>query len=245
VSAGTGSTYATTPPTTPTFTRGWKPTFLLAPIPTSLVGKVEFYSDGTHTVLGPVGWTCSIVTGTNGVTGSNGVAGTNGVAATAGAPGLAVYPSTTPNPPVTGSPPAGTEGIFASFTTTGTTAGIAFVCPFFTIPSWQQRRADCTGAKPTGEQSSLPTPDIASVTDPAGVFGSLAGSGGPHAVTGTVLFPQVVPAVTDGSSVAVAAESCSLADPTLCPTILSDFVVREFPVPTATSGYSSYNSYSG
>ena len=38
---------------------GWSPTILLAPIPTALVGKVEFYSDGVHTVLGPSGWTCS------------------------------------------------------------------------------------------------------------------------------------------------------------------------------------------
>src|SRR5664279_3657953 len=39
-----------------TSTRGWNPTILLAPIPTALVGKVEFYSDGAHTVLGPTGW---------------------------------------------------------------------------------------------------------------------------------------------------------------------------------------------
>jgi hypothetical protein len=31
----------------------------------------------------------------------------------------------------------------------------------------------------------------------------------------------------------VAAESCSIADTGLCPTILTDFEVREFPVPTA------------
>jgi len=34
-----------------------------------------------------------------------------------------------------------------------------------------------------------------------------------------------------GSSVAVDAESCALADAALCPTVLSDFEVREFPVP--------------
>ena len=58
----------------------------------------------------------------------------------------------------------------------------------------------------------MPTPDVASVTDPAGVVGSLEGSGGQIAVTGTVIFPQVAPAVTDGSSVDVAEESCSLPD---------------------------------
>jgi hypothetical protein len=48
-----------------------------------------------------------------------------------------------------------------------------------------------------------------------------------------VIFPQVLPAVTYGSSVSVAEESCSLTDATLCPTVLSDFAVREFPVPSS------------
>jgi hypothetical protein len=81
----------------------------------------------------------------------------------------------------------------------------------------------------------MPTPDVASVTDPAGVVGSLEGSGGAHAVTGTVLFPQESPEVADGGSVVVAVESCSLPDTSLCPTVLSDFDVREFPVPGATA----------
>jgi hypothetical protein len=117
------------------------------------------------------------------------------------------------------------------------------VCPFFTVPSWQQQEANCAPNKPTGEQSSMPTPDVASVTDPAGVVGSLESSGGPIAVTGTVVFPQVVPAVTDGSSVDVAEESCSLPDATLCPTVLSDFDVREFPVPGSDSSYSSESGH--
>jgi hypothetical protein len=40
--------------------------------------------------------------------------------------------------------------------------------------------------------------------------------------------------VADGSSVNIAVESCSISDTTLCPTILSDFEVREFPVPTSS-----------
>ena len=39
--------------------------------------------------------------------------------------------------------------------------------------------------------------------------------------------------MTNGSPVAVARESCSLVDGSLCPTVLSDFEVREFPVPLA------------
>ncbi len=212
VVACSGPPGASTPTTSPT---GWQPSVLLAPIPTALVGKVAFYSDGVHTVLGPTGWTCSIV------------------APAPGAVGLAVYPSLDPDPPIEGPPAAGTEGIFATFGMTGRASGVALVCALFTIPSWQARSADCPAGKPAGEQTSTPTADITAVTDPAGVVGSLAGSGGQYAVTGTVIFPQVQPAVSDGSNLPVVAESCAMPDASLCPTILSDFEVREFPVPVA------------
>jgi hypothetical protein len=194
--------------------QGWKPSVLLAPIPTVLVGQVEFYTDGTHSILGPSGWACTQTTADD------------------GAIDLAVVPTGTPNPPTPGSPAAGAEGIFATFDTTGRSAGVDLVCPFFTLPSFQQSDANCNGQKPPGEFSSMPTPDITSVLDPAGVVGTLAGSGGDHMVTGTVIFPQVMPAVTDGASVAIAVESCALTKTTLCPTVLSDFEVREFPVPS-------------
>ena len=202
---------------------GWKPTVLLAPIPTALVGKVEFYSDGVHTVLGPTGWGCSQENGSQ------------------GASGLVVSPPGTSAPPVAVIPAAGSEGIFAIYATTGTVQGISLVCPFFTIPSWQQNEAHCSGTRPVGEQTSMPTPDVVAVTDPAGVAGTLEGSGGDHPVSGAVIFPQSMPAVTDGSSVDVAVESCSLTTTSVCPTIISDFEVREFPVPVP--GYSG--SYSG
>jgi hypothetical protein len=194
---------------------GWVPSVLLAPLPTSLVGQVEFYSDGVHTVLGPAGWTCSIMAGTS------------------SAAGLAVYPSTTPSPPVTFPPAGGTEGVFAVWSNTGNSVGVGLVCPYFTVPDWQKQEAGCGNPAPPGQRSTMPTPDAASVTDPAGVSGSLAGSGGAHRVTGLVLFPQIQPSVTYGSPVDVAVESCSLVDGKLCPAILSDFSVREFPSPTS------------
>jgi hypothetical protein len=202
---------------------GWSPTILLAPIPTSLVGKVQFYSDGVHTVLGPSGWSCSQE------------------AATQGASGLVVSPPGTNNPPVAVIPAAGTEGVFAIFDNTGMPQGISLVCPYFIIPSWQKTEAHCSGLKPVGEQTSTPTPDVVAVTDPGGVAGTLEGSGGDHPVTGAVIFPQSKPAVANGSRVNVAVESCSLVASSLCPTIISDFEVREFPVPVPT--YSS--SYPG
>jgi hypothetical protein len=234
---------------------GWNPTILMAPVPTSLVGKVTFYTDGVHTLLGPSGWTCALVApGTAATSGSSTTTSTDygttttttttptttptatsGQSAAIGAPGattLALYPPNDPNPPTTGVPAAGAEGIFATYATTGTDAGVFLVCPFFAIPSWQSRSAGCTTTKPAGELTNDLTPDVTAVADPAGVTGNLAASGGQTAVSGVVLFPQAASAISYGSPVPVAAESCSLETPSLCATVLSDFEVREFPVPT-------------
>lgn len=222
--------------------QGWKPSILLANIPTSLVSKVEFYSDGVHTVLAPVGWTCAQTPSNQGTSGlvvyppgnPNPILGTGpGTAAAGPATSAPSYntPPTTYDPTATTGPPSGSEGIFATFASTGTVPGIAMVCLYFTIPQWQQREANCPTSKPAGEQTALPTPDVVSITDPAGVTGSLDGSGGAQAVTGAVIFPQVIPSVSNGAAVNVAEVSCSLVASTLCPTVISDFEVREFPVP--------------
>ena len=139
---------------------GWVPSILLAPLPTSLVGQVQFYSDGVHTVLAPAGWTCSIVAGSS------------------SAAGLAVYPSGTPSPPVGYPTPAGAEGVFAIFTNTGNSFGVGLVCTYFTVADWQKHEASCGNPPPAGQKFSMATPDVASVTDPAGVAGTLSGSGG-------------------------------------------------------------------
>ena len=231
---------------------GWSPTIVAAAVPTSLVGKVAFYTDGLHLVLGPTGWTCAPVTPgpgaagggsststpSTGQTGSTvpateSTSGQSGAVATQGGATLAVYPPNDPNPPTSGPPAPGAEGVFATYASTGTNAGIDLVCPFFAIPDWQVQQAGCSTTKPTGEVTNVLTPDITQVADPPGLVGSLAASGGQTDVTGTVLFPQTPSAVSYGSPIEVAAESCSLSTATLCPTILSDFEVREFPVPTS------------
>ncbi len=120
----------------------WKPSILLAPIPTALVGRVEFYTDGNHSILAPSAWSCI------------------GTTASDGATDLAVVPPGGFDPTGSGAPAPGTEGVFATFDTTGRPSGAALVCPFFSIPQWQQQEADCNGQKPAGEQSSMPTPDV-------------------------------------------------------------------------------------
>jgi len=245
VVACTAPTYGGTPVKSRS---GWNPSILLAPVPTSLVGKVAFYTDGIHIVLGPTGWTCAQVSsGASAPAGSGAptastapdqvtavpTSGQNGAIAAPGGTTLAVFPPNDPDPPVSGPPAPGTEGIFATWATTGTDAGVDMVCPFFTLPSWQVQSAGCTTARPGGETADVLTPDVTEVTDPAGVVGNLAGSGGQGPSTGVVLFPQIPSAISYGSPIAVATESCSLADTSLCPTVLSDFDVREFPVPPA------------
>jgi hypothetical protein len=223
---------------------GWNPSILLAPVPTSLVGKVTFYTDGVHTLLGPTGWTCSLVTPGTAVTApvtgaapgttvpaASSVTGQSGAIGAQGSTTLAVYPANDPTPPTSGAPAPGTEGIFATFATTGGNGGVGMVCAFFTLPSWQTRTPGCSTAKPPGETSTMLTPDVVAVSDPVGAVGSLAASGGQMPVTGVILFPQVPSAVSYGSPLAVATESCALTAADLCPTVLSDFDVREFPVP--------------
>lgn len=205
-------------PSEPTTTDGWRPSFVLAPVPTALVSQVEFYSDGAHTVLAPSSWTCGTFSPADGET------------------ELVVYPDGDPDPPLTPTPPPGSQGVFAVFASTGEPQGVSLVCPFFTVPVWQEREAQCSSDHtPAGEQTTMATPDVAAVTDPSGVIGSLPGSGGQHSVQGVVIFPQVQPAVQHGDALAVAEVSCSLPTATLCPAILSDFEVREFPVPATRS----------
>ena len=181
-----------------------------------------YYGTTTTTAAGTVGSTTAVAP----------PIGQSAAMATYGSTTLAIYPPNDPSAPTSGAPAPGSEGIFATYASTGTSAGIDLVCPFFAIPSWQSHSAGCSTTKPAGELSNSLTPDVTTVADPAGVVGSLAASGGQTAVTGAVIFPQVPAAISYGRSENVVAESCSLDDPSLCPTIVSDFEVREFPVPT-------------
>lgn len=188
----------------------WVPTKLAGAVPAAVANRLEYYSVGSETLLGPRGWTC------------------NQLHATDGSAQMAVYPPGSPNPTsVAGRPGPGTQLVDATFDYTGHVPGIDLVCPYF--PSVATASEPCPSSVPTGEKVSQRTPDVVAITDPAGVKGALAGSGGRQAVTGLMIVPQA-PDVLGG--VNVAEISCSLKTTSLCPAILSDFVVRQFPVPT-------------
>jgi hypothetical protein len=193
----------------------WRPTALVATVPSSLVGKVALYSGGTETLLGPTGWACSQLLAAD------------------GSSAVAVYPPGTPDP-TRSQPSPGTDLVDADFDYTGHGPGTDLVCPYFP-PADPSEYPGCTTTPPAGEIGTKLTPDIVSITDPAGVKGTLAGSGGPEAVTGALIVPHA--AAGSSASLNVAEESCSLpaVQADLCPTILADFEIREFPAPPTTS----------
>jgi hypothetical protein len=197
---------------------GWVPTRLAATMPAASAQELEFYSAGTETVLGtletllgPRRWSCGQL-----------IAGDGGV-------GMAVYPPGSANPDgltqVGVSP--GEQVVAARFDYTGHLPGVDVACPYFRSAA-AARGVSCPSRVPAGEKVTQLTSDVVAIRDPAGVKGALAGSGGGRSVSGLMIMPQ---GSDLPSSVGIAEISCSLRSASLCSTILSDFVVRQFPVP--------------
>jgi hypothetical protein len=139
-----------------------------------------------------------------------------------------VYPTGQANPTTTSAPTdAGSQIISATFDYTAHVPGVDLACPYF--PTEASTNEPCPNSVPSGEQVHQLTPDVVTINDPVAVKGYLNGSGGKIAVSGEMIVPQA-PNLPNG--VSIAEESCSLSESTLCPAILEDFLVREFPVPT-------------
>ncbi len=184
----------------------WVPTELAAVLTPSAAKALQFYSVGSETLLGPKGWDCAQLFATD------------------GSAGMAAYPPGTPNPEIGDSPAkAGAQLVQARFDYTDHGTGFDLACPYF--PHAVFGTGTCSSTVPTGETVRQLTPDVVSITDPAGVKGVLASSGGPRAVTGLMILPQA----SQPSSGNIAEVSCSLKASTLCPSVLDDFVVRQFP----------------
>ena len=118
------------------------------------------------------------------------------------------------HPPVAGTiPAAGSEGIFATFADTGNRPGHRPGVPVLHHSLVAAGRGALLGQQ-AGRRADIdahPRRRRRSPTRPA----SPGHSKDPVVtmpVTGAVIFPQSMPAVTDGSSVDVAVESCSLTD---------------------------------
>lgn len=191
----------------------WIPTELPAVLSSSAVKSLEFYSVGSESVLGPQGWDCAQLFATD------------------GSAQLAVYKPGSPNPVKTPAPTSsGAQLVDAIYDYTGHVPGYDLACAYF--PAIKHGTEPCTTSVPAGEQVKQLTPDVVRITDPAGVKGHLDGSGGPQPAVGIMIVPQS----TTLSSVPITEVSCSLRTTSLCTSILNDFVVRQFEVPTSSTG---------
>ncbi len=193
------------------------PQLLAALLPRSVSSRLNYYSNGEITVLAPKGWACSSLFAADG--------GRN----------LVAYPAGQADPS-NGSAPAGAQGVVGILDYTEHGPGVDEVCGLFPNAPAVQR----FGAQPgscqqfSSETVSRPTPDVAIFRDPLNSKGSGDFVGDANPVSGVVIFPQNDP----GSAGNIAKETCglSLRDSTLCPWIISDFVVRLFPAEVAQSG---------
>jgi hypothetical protein len=184
----------------------WVPTELPATVTASAAKKLEFYSVGSESVLGPRGWDCAQLFATD------------------GSAQLAVTPPRRLSPFFTPSRP-GMQLVLAKFDYTGHVPGYDLACPFF--PAIKDESETCPSSVPSGEMVKHLTPDVVQITDSAKLKGSLTGSGGSQSVTGVMIVPQSSTLTT----LPIAEISCSLKATSLCTSILNDFVVRQFPVP--------------
>jgi hypothetical protein len=180
---------------------------------TAAVRGLSYYSNGQITVLGPVGWACSAL-----------VAGDGGQA-------LAVYPPGKPD--YTAVPiPKGAQvvEVFADYT--GHIPGADLVCGFFphsAATSYVTSGGETCTPPPARQKAMTLTSDVVTFTDPPGVSGAGAGSGGALTAVGAVVYPQLADA--DPDSVDVDELSCTLpaSEASLCRAIEGDFLVRNPP----------------
>jgi hypothetical protein len=180
---------------------------------------LSVYSNGMITVLAPSGWSCDALVAADG--GSR----------------LDVYPPGHSGYGGDGAP-KGAEAVQLDTEYTGHLPGAFFICGLFPDSAAgtevRQNQMSCSGL-PVGEHERFLTPDIIEFSDPAGVAGSGAGSGGSLASVGLAVYPQVTPAT---QSINVSKLSCTLPKrlAPLCAQIEEDYLIRDAPVYTGYNG---------
>jgi eukaryotic-like serine/threonine-protein kinase len=192
------------------------PSTIAVSLPSSEADQLAFYSDSTRSVdpvLAPAGWSCSVSVGADGST------------------TVAVFPpgESDPNdatPPL----PATTQGVIA-YSPSACQGCIAdLVCPVFPNAESQLGYVgqSCGSAEPPSEQATFLSGSASDgygtvdLTDPPGVQGTVAMSGGDYQGVGVLVFAD------DQNQGEAAMESCVLpaSDSALCSAITSDFVNR-------------------
>jgi hypothetical protein len=173
---------------------------------------LSFYSNGLITVLGPAGWACSAL-----------------VAADGGQK-LDVYPPGKPDYSVS-QVPKGAAVIEVDADYTGHLPGAEEACALFphSAAASELEQDDMSCPAPPGEKTSALTDDVVRFTDPPGISGTGAASGGSLTSTGAEVYPQL-PSASD-VSVDISLLSCTLPVKmaSVCSAILGDFLVRNPP----------------
>jgi hypothetical protein len=199
------------------------PSTIAVSLPAAVAERLSYYSDSTRSVdpiLAPRGWDCRVGVGADGQI------------------AVGVFPQSTPDKfpysfersdvqgvvarsdsscagcisgTVCPLAPSATEGTFAS----------GFPCPYSRPPTEEVRWANGSPNTPPGAATN----DVVYFTDPPGVVGDGAPSGGPLTARGVLLF-------VNEQGAAASIETCTL--PTsmsaLCTPILNDFSNREWYV---------------
>lgn len=180
---------------------------------TSGVRGLSFYSNGLITVLGPAGWACGALVAAD------------------GGQRLDVYPPGKPDYSVTIAP-KGAALIDVDADYTGHLPGAGEVSALFphSAAAAAVRQGGLQCPISAGERTSAWTDDIVKFTDPSGVVGTGAGSGGSLASTGVAVYPQLP--FASNASVNISLLSCTLPSKmaSLCSAILGDFLVRNPPI---------------
>jgi len=188
------------------------------PAATSVRG-LSFYSNGLITVLGPAGWTCGALVAAD------------------GGQRLDVYPPGQPDY-ATHEAPKGAALVQVDRDYTGHGPGAEDVCALFPhsgAASFVNSSGLPCPTPPARESHVQLTDDVLTFSDPSGVAGTGAGSGGTLVSMGAVVYPQVG---SGAASVNIALLSCSLPRrySSVCDAVRSDFLIRNPPSYTGPGG---------
>jgi hypothetical protein len=179
------------------------PTHLTVQLPSAVARRLDFYSDGFQTLLAPRGLAC------------------HGLMAADGGRHLSAFPAGNADP--AGGSPSSDTGVTLIVPSPGTGQVASIACALF--PSAQATSGSCSTTKPAAETVTRPTAEVALFHDPPHVRGAGTPSGGTAPADGAVIY---VPTQGPGG----AAVTCALASrgPTLCPSIISYFLTRDYPL---------------
>lgn len=176
-------------------------------VPADLASSLAVYVDtrGIMQLVGPRGWKCAAGYGVD------------------GGGGITVYPLGDPTPstaPFVGSP---AEAIVGSETSACVGCTEAQACPLFTSAAiaYQANYGPCPHTRPPKEESQFVSLTAVRFTDPPGVAGDGAPSGGPYQADGAMTYN---PQSENGSYI----DTCTLPanDQPICDVALDAFVAN-------------------